>query len=187
MGPFMKQPNAQSLLDKKNIEQIRQQAKTSVESGAVTADYPLDLTEACNLLNSALATEILCVLRYRHHQIIAKGINYLQVADEFREHAEEEELHMMMIAERINQLGGNPDFNPQAVINKTLTEYGKGTSLPDMIKEDLIAERAVISFYRKLIEWFQADSTTRTMLEHILKDEEHHADELGNLLASKQH
>lgn len=183
----MKQPSAQSLLDKRNIDQIRQQAKSSVESGAVTADYPLDLTEACNLLNSALATEILCVLRYRHHQIIAKGINYIQISEEFREHAEEEEQHMLMIAERINQLGANPDFNPKSVIDKTLTEYGKGTDLQEMIKEDLIAERAVISFYRKLIEWFQADSTTRTMLEHILKDEEDHADELANLLALNKH
>lgn len=180
-------PNAQSLLDKKNIDQIRQQARTSVESGAVTSDYPLDLNEACDLLNSALATEILCVLRYRHHQVIAKGINYLQIADEFREHAQEEEHHMMMIAERICQLGGNPDFNPKSVIDKTLTEYGKGTTLQDMIKEDLIAERAVISFYRKLIEWFQADSTTRTMLEHVLKDEEDHADELADLLCSNKH
>lgn len=183
----MKQSSAQSLLDKKNIEQIRQQARTSVELGAVTTDYPLDIKEACNLLNSALATEILCVLRYRHHQIIAKGINYLQIADEFREHAVEEEEHMLMIAERINQLGGNPDFSPKSVMNNTLTEYGTGTSLQEMIKEDLIAERAVITFYRKLIEWFQADSTTRTMLEHILKDEEEHADELADLLCKNKH
>ena len=183
----MKQSSAQSLLDKKNIEHIRQQARTSVESGAVTTDYPLDIKEACKLLNSALATEILCVLRYRHHQIIAKGINYLQIADEFREHAVEEEEHMLMLAERINQLGGNPDFSPKSVIDNTLTEYGNGTTLQEMIKEDLIAERAVITFYRKLIEWFQADSTTRTMLEHILKDEEDHADELADLLCKNKH
>jgi len=183
----MKQSSAQSLLDKKNIEHIRQQARTSVESGAVTTDYPLDIKEACKLLNSALATEILCVLRYRHHQIIAKGINYLQIADEFREHAVEEEEHMLMLAERINQLGGNPDFSPKSVLDNTLTEYGTGTTLQEMIKEDLIAERAVITFYRKLIEWFQADSTTRTMLEHILKDEEDHADELADLLCKNKH
>ena len=168
-----------------NVEEIRSQAEKSIELGAVTKDYPLDIKKACKLLNDALATEILCVLRYRHHQIIAKGIDYLQVAQEFKEHAEQEEQHMLMIAERINQLGGDPDFNPKTLASRSLTEYGSCTSLTEMIKEDLIAERIVISVYRKMIEWFNKDTTTRAMLEEILKDEEDHANELADLLSKK--
>lgn len=169
-----------------NINEIKKQARESIDDGAVTEDYPLDVKQACTLLNTALATEIMCVLRYRHHQIIAKSIDFPQVAAEFKEHAEDEERHMLMIAERINQLGGNPDFNPATVCERTETEFGVGTSLQDMIKEDLIAERIVISIYRNLIEWFgTGDSTTRRMLEEILKDEEDHADELADLLCKK--
>jgi bacterioferritin len=102
-----------------DIEEIKKQASESLERGAVTKDYPLDLNQACELLNSALATEIMCVLRYRHHQIIAKSIDFPQVAAEFKEHAEDEERHMLMIAERINQLGGNPDFNPATINART--------------------------------------------------------------------
>jgi bacterioferritin len=168
-----------------NIEKIRTEAKESIDDGAVTKDYPLNLEQACQFLNEALATEILCVLRYRHHEIIAKGINYLQVAAEFKEHAEQEEQHMLMIAERINQLGGNPDFNPATIGQRSATEYGTGSTLTEMIKEDLIAERIVISVYRRMIHWFgEADPTTRRMLEVILEDEEDHADELATLLAS---
>lgn len=166
-----------------DVEKIREQAKQSIDEGAVTKDYPLDIEQACQLLNEALATEILCVLRYRHHEIIAKGINSIQVADEFKEHAEEEERHMLMIAERIDQLGGNPDFNPATILTRSATEYGTSTSLEGMIKEDLIAERIVISVYRKMITWFgEADPTTRRMLEDILEDEEEHADDLAALL-----
>lgn len=168
---------------KMDIQEIRNQAKKSLELGAVTKDYPLDINEACRLLNDALATEILCVLRYRHHQIIAKGIDYIQVSDEFREHAEQEEQHMLMIAERISQLGGDPDFNPSTINKRSVTEYGSGKSLKDMIEEDLVAERIVISVYRKMIEWFNADTTTRIMLEEILKDEEEHANDLADLLS----
>ncbi len=166
-----------------DLEEVREQAKQSIQDGAVTKDYPLDIKKACELLNNALATEILCVLRYRHHQVIAKGIDRPQVADEFKEHAEDEERHMMMIAERINQLGGNPDFNPHTVMQRTITEYGTSSDLEGMIKEDLIAERVVITVYRKMIEWFGShDPTTRRMLEKILKDEEDHADDLADLL-----
>lgn len=168
-----------------DVTQIKKQSAHSLDSGAVTDDYELDLQEACKLLNDALATEIMCVLRYRHHQIIAKGIDYLQIADEFKEHAEQEEKHMLMLAERINQLGGNPDFNPATIKERTATDYGTSNDLKTMIKEDLIAERIVITIYRKLIEWFGTqDPTTRRMLEDILIDEENHADELSHLLAS---
>jgi bacterioferritin len=167
------------------LDKIRLQAKESLDAGAVTKDYPIILKEAYKLLNDALATEILCVLRYRHHQIIAKGIDRIQIADEFEEHAIQEEKHMLMIAERINQLGGNPDFNPGSVMNRAVTDYGTATSLKEMIEEDLIAERTVITIYRKMIDWFQADSTTRRMLESILEDEEDHANDLADLLASQ--
>lgn len=158
-------------------------ASLSLQDGAVTKDYPLDLDIACQLLNEALATEILCILRYRHHQIIAKGINSIQVAAEFEEHALQEEQHMLMIAERINLLGGNPDFNPATIMLRTATEFGTGTDLQTMIKEDLVAERIAIMVYRKLIEWFgQGDPTTRRMLEVILEEEEEHANDLSDLL-----
>jgi bacterioferritin len=169
------------------ISDIRTKARESISSGAVTKDYPLDLEEACKLLNSALATEIMCVLRYRHHQIIAKGIDKPQVAAEFKEHAEDEERHMLMIAERINQLGGNPDLNPATISQRTATEYGTGTDLLKLIEEDLVAERIAIMVYREMIQWFGAgDPTTRRMLEKILKDEEDHADDLSDLMAAKK-
>lgn len=169
-----------------DIQEIRKQARQSLDDGAVTTDYPYNVDEACQLLNEALATEIMCVLRYRHHQIIAKGIDYLQVAQEFQEHAEQEEQHMLMIAERINQLGGNPDFNPITIAKRTATEYGSGSTLTEMIKEDLVAERIAIMVYRKMIAWFgEGDPTTRRMLEAILEDEEDHANELADLLSTQ--
>lgn len=168
------------------LAEIRKKARESLEQGAVTQDYPLDINEACKHLNDALATEIMCVLRYRHHQIIAKGIDYPQVAAEFAEHAEDEERHMLMIAERIDQLGGNPDFNPGTVMQRTATEYGMGDGLLELVKEDLIAERIAIMTYRELINWFGPhDPTTRRMLEEILKDEEDHANDLADLLIAK--
>lgn len=170
-----------------SLDEIKKQAKKSIDQGAVTQDYPLDLNQAYKLLNAALATEIMCVMRYRHHQIIAKGIDRPQVAAEFKEHADDEQKHMMMIAERINQLGGNPDFNPGTVSQRTATEYGTGNDLLKLIEEDLIAERIAIMVYRELIEWFgSGDPTTRRMLEGILKDEEDHADDLSDLLKIKK-
>ncbi|HVT62712.1 MAG TPA: DUF892 family protein [Legionellaceae bacterium] len=166
-----------------DLETIQQQAKQSIQEGAVTQDYALNIEDAIRHLNDALATEIMCVMRYRHHQIIAKGINRPQVAAEFLEHAQDEERHMMMIAERINQLGGDPDFNPSTIAARTATEYGSGQDLLKLIQEDLIAERIAIMVYRNLIQWFGLhDSTTRRMLEDILKDEEDHADDLSDLL-----
>ena len=170
-----------------NVDEVRQQARQSVEEGPITKDYALDREEACKLLNEALASEILCVLRYRHHQIIAKGIDYPQVAEEFAEHAASEHEHMMMIAERIDQLGGDPDFNPTTIANRSATEYGSSGSevqLTELIKEDLVAERIDIEIYRKLISYFgNADPTTRRMFEEILEDEEEHANDLADLLA----
>lgn len=168
-----------------DIEKIKKAARESIENGAVTKDYPLDLEQAYTLLNKALASEIMCVMRYKHHQIIAKGIDRPQIALEFEEHANDELRHMMMIAERINQLGGNPDLNPGTVLERTDTEYGKGTDLMTLVEEDLVAERIAIMVYRELINWFGAgDPTTRRMLEDILKDEEEHADDLSEILRS---
>lgn len=170
-----------------DLDKIKKEAREFLNEGAVTQDYPLNIEEACSHLNKALATEIMCVLRYRHHQIIAKGIDKPQVVAEFAEHAEDEERHMMMIAERINLLGGNPDFNPGTVMERTTTEYGSGDNLFKLIEEDLIAERIAIMIYRNLIEWFGTkDPTTRRMLEDILKDEEDHADDLSDLLQKKE-
>lgn len=169
-----------------NLAEIKKLARQSIEEGAVTQDYPLDLKQAHKILNDALATEIMCVLRYRHHQIIAKGIDRPQVAAEFEEHALDEERHMLMIAERINQLGGDPDFNPATVMQRTATDFGGGGDLLKLVEEDLIAERIAIMVYREMIEWFgRGDPTTRRMLEEILQDEEEHADDLSDLLSTK--
>jgi bacterioferritin len=168
-----------------DLNTIKRQANQSISQGAVTAAYPLDLAEACKKLNEALASEILCVLRYRHHQVVAKGINYPQVAAEFKEHAMNEEEHMIMIAERIDQLGGDPDMNPATVKGRSATDYGSQGDLATMIREDLVAERIAIEVYRHLIEWFgNGDPTTRRMLEIILADEEEHASDLADLLVS---
>lgn len=167
-----------------NLNEIKKQAGQSLEQGAITQDYPLDLEAACTYLNAALATEIMCVMRYRHHQIIAKGLNAPQIVAEFAEHADDEQRHMMMIAERINLLGGNPDFNPGTVLARTATEYGHGDDILKLVQDDLVAERIAIMVYRELIQWFgTSDPTTRRMLESILKDEEDHADDLSDLLS----
>jgi bacterioferritin len=168
-----------------DLDEVRRHAQESIQHGAVTADYPLDLHRTHELLNAALAAEILCVLRYRHHQIIAKGIDYPQVAAEFAEHAATEERHVMAIAERIDQLDGDPDFDPATICTRSATEYGTGTSLTEMITENLVAERVVIDIYRKMVTWFgNADPTSRRLLEQILAEEEEHANELASLLAS---
>ncbi len=168
-----------------DVKDVRKKAANLVECGAITSDYPLDLKMACKLLNDALASEILCVLRYRHHQITAKGIDFPQVAAEFEEHANDETQHTLMIAERIDQLGGDPDFNPDTISQRSPTQYGKTqNNLFEMITEDLVAERVAIDVYRKLVDWFgSGDPTTRRMLEQILKDEEDHANDLATLLA----
>lgn len=166
-----------------DIAKIKEQAKTSIEEGALTKDYALNIEDACKLLNDALASEIVCVLRYRYHQIIAKSIDKPQVVKEFEEHAMDEERHMMLIAERINQLGGEPDFNPSTITSRAATEYKSGKNLTDLIKENLIAERIAIMMYRELINWFGAqDPTTRRLLEDILKEEEDHANDLADLI-----
>jgi len=166
-----------------NIEEIRARARQKIEQGAVTEDYTLDPEKVVSILNEALATEIICVLRYRFHYFMATGIHSAAVAEEFLEHANEEQEHADTIAYRIKQLGGKPEMNPEVIIKNSHSEYKEGTSLADMIREDLIAERIAIGSYREIINFFgDHDSTSRTMMERILAKEEEHADELTDLL-----
>jgi len=149
----------------------------------VTAGYDADRKTVLKLLNDALATEILCVLRYRRHHFMAKGIDAKSVADEFLAHSNEEQGHADLLAERIVQLGGEPDFSPDSLSSRSHAEYVEGESLVGMIKEDLVAERIAIESYRDMIRYLgEKDSTTRRMLETILAVEEEHADDLSALL-----
>ncbi len=167
----------------KNIEEIRARARQKLEEGPVTADYRLDREQAIGILNEALATEIVCVLRYQFHYFMATGIHSAAVAEEFRQHATEEQEHANRIAERIKQLGGKPEMNPALVAQTSHTQYIEGTSLADMIREDLVAERIAIDTYRAIVTYFgDKDPTSRTMMEEILAKEEEHADELADLL-----
>ena len=167
----------------KDVEEIRQRALHKIEDGAVTRAYRGNKDNAIGILNEALATEIVCVLRYMHHYFMATGVHGKSVADEFKEHADAEREHADQIAERIQQLGGKPDFNPRSLLERSASQYVEGESLADMIREDLIAERMVIEVYTDMIRHFgDNDPTTRVMLEGILKDEEEHASDLTDLL-----
>lgn len=166
-----------------NVQEIRKRARQKIEQGAVTENYQLDPDRATGILNEALATEIVCILRYRFHYFMATGIHSSAVAEEFLEHANEEQEHADRIARRIKQLGGKPEMNPAMIVQNSHSEYKEGTSLADMIREDLIAERIAIETYREIIKFFaEKDSTSRVMLEEILAKEEEHADELTDLL-----
>jgi bacterioferritin len=149
----------------------------------VTQAYGADLPRVIQVLNEALATEIVCVLRYKRHYYTASGIHAGTVAAEFLEHAQEEQEHADMLAERIVQLGGDPDFNPDTLSTRTHTEYDASADLIDMIKEDLIAERVAIASYTEIVQWLgDGDPTTRRVFEHLLGQEEEHADDLRSLL-----
>jgi bacterioferritin len=167
----------------KDIEEIRERARRKIDEGAVTEAYGLDKNRAINVLNEALATEIVCVLRYMHHYFMATGVHGRAVADEFKEHADDEREHAGEIAERIQQLGGKPDFNPASLLQRSVSHYVEGETLADMIREDLIAERTVIDVYQEMIQFFgEKDPTTRRMLEHIKAEEEEHASDLSDYL-----
>jgi bacterioferritin len=166
-----------------DMKEIQRRAREHVEKGAVTPAYRGDVQTAVKLLNEALATEIVCVLRYRRHHFMASGIHYQSVADEFMEHAQEEQQHADRIAERIRQLGGAPDFNPQGLLARSHSQYAEGQSLMDMIKEDLIAERIAIESYLELIRFFgDNDPTSRRLMEEVLQQEEEHADDMATLM-----
>ncbi len=170
-----------------DVTTLRERARKSLGEGPVTPTYEGGVEQAIDLLQGALATEIVCVLRYQMHAISASGIDSKTVASEFEEHARSEAEHAKLLAERIDQLGGVPNFNPEGLASRSATEYGKAGNLVEMMKEDLIAERVVIDHYRELIRYFgDKDPTTRIMLEHLLADEEEHAADLHDLLVAHQ-
>lgn len=167
-----------------DIVTLRERARKHIEQGAVTAGYRGDRETIVKLLNEALATEIVCVLRYKRHYYTATGINAQSVAAEFLQHANEEQLHADQIAQRIVQLGGKPDFSPEGLATRSHAEYHDGEDLLEMVREDLIAERIAIESYGEMINYLgNDDPTTRRMLESILAMEEEHADDLSGLLA----
>ena len=168
-----------------DIKELQRRAREHVEKGAVTPAYRGDVETAVKLLNEALATEIVCVLRYRRHHYMAAGIHSQAVADEFMEHAREEQEHADRIAERIRQLGGAPNFNPEGLLTRSHAQYAEGNSLLDMIKEDLIAERIAIDSYSEIIRYLgDDDPTTRRLFEEILAKEEEHAEELASIISA---
>jgi bacterioferritin len=166
-----------------DIKTLRERARQHIEQGAVTEGYRADRTTVLRLLNEALATEIVCVLRYKRHYFMASGINAQSVAAEFLQHANEEQAHADEIAARIVQLGGEPNFSPEGLMSRSHAEYVEGDDLVSMIQEDLIAERIAIDSYREMIAYLDNDDpTSRRMLEGILAMEEEHADDLASLL-----
>ena len=166
-----------------SVSELRARARKKIEEGAVTDAYTLNPEEACSVLNEALATELVCVLRYRFHYFMASGIHSGAVAKEFLVHSNEEQGHADLLAERIKQLGGKPVMNPDLLSKLSHSEYKEGDTLSEMLKEDLIAERIAIESYNELITYFgDKDPTTRRMLEGILAVEEEHADELADFL-----
>lgn len=172
---------ASGISDRKTL---RANARKSIEDGAITPTYAADRKMVIKLLNDALATEWVCVLRYYRHYYMAKGMLADAVKAEFLEHAQQEQAHAGMLAERIVQLGGEPDFNPDTLTARAHAEYKEGGNLRDMVRENLIAERIAIDSYRQMIEYIgEQDSTTRRLLEEILAVEEEHADDMSDFLA----
>src|SRR5690242_9797896 len=167
-----------------DVTELRRRARQHIEDGAVTDSYRGNRETVINLLNDALATEIVCVLRYKRHYFMAQGIHADPIAQEFLTHANEEQGHADQIAARIIQLGGAPNFSPDGLLSRSHSEYVEGTTLVDMIKEDLVAERVAIDSYNEMIRYVgDNDVTTRRMLEGILAVEEEHADDLASFLA----
>lgn len=166
-----------------DIQELRRRARQHIENGAVTGGYRGDRDTVIRLLNEALATEIVCVLRYKRHYFMAQGIHADPIAAEFLQHANEEQAHADQIAGRIMQLGGQPNFSPEGMLTRSHSEYVEGTTLVDMIREDLIAERIAIDSYSEMIRYIGDDDiTTSRMLEGILAMEEEHADDLASFL-----
>jgi bacterioferritin len=166
-----------------DIKTLRERARKHIEQGAITEGYSADRETVIKILNESLATEIVCVLRYRRHYFMASGIHAEGVAAEFLQHANEEQGHADEIAQRIVQLGGAPNFNPEGLLSRSHAEYVEGDTLLDMIKEDLVAERIAIDSYREFVQYLgNDDPTTRRMMEGILAVEEEHAEDLVSML-----
>jgi bacterioferritin len=170
-----------------DVKTLRDRARAHIEDGAIGSNYVGDVNKTVAILQAVLATEIVCVLRYTMHSIAASGISSEGVKAEFAQHAKEEQEHMMEVAERINQLGGKPNFNPDGLLSRSTSQYVEGANLVDMIKENLVAERIAVDHYRELIRYFGDDDPgTRKMLEDILRVEEEHADDMHDLLIAHQ-
>ena len=170
-----------------DVTKLREQARASIEKGAVTPTYQGDAEQTIDILQSVLATEIVCVLRYTMNAISAAGIHSESVKEEFDEHAKEEQEHARSVAERINQLGGRPNFNPEGLASRSASQYVDTTDLVEMIKENLIAERIACDHYRELIRFFaDKDPTTRVLMESILSKEEEHANDMQDLLVAHE-
>ncbi len=166
-----------------DIRELRRRAREHMEMGAVTSGYKADREAVIRILNEVLATEIVCVLRYKRHYYMATGIHAQAVAEEFLEHAKEEQEHADVAAERITQLGGEPNFNPEGLATRSHSQYIEGTTLLDMVREDLIAERIAVDSYREIIRYLGDDDiTTRKAMEKIMGKEEEHADDMKKLL-----
>src|SRR5688572_24164882 len=166
-----------------DIKTLRERARAKMDEGPITDAYGADRKQVIEVLNEALATEIVCVLRYKRHYFMADGINGKSVADEFLQHANEEQMHADRIAQRIVQLGGEPDLSPDSLTSRSHAEYKEGENLVDMIKENLIAERIAIDSYMDMIRYIgNGDPTTRRLLEDVLAQEEEHADDMKTLL-----
>lgn len=170
-----------------DVKTLRDRARQHIADGSVTQNYEGDVQKTIEILQAVLATEIVCVLRYTMHAVAATGISSEGVKAEFATHAKEEQEHAMAVAERINQLGGRPDFNPTGLASRATSEYGNAMTLVDMIKENLIAERIAVEHYRELIRYFgNKDPSTRRMLEEILSVEEEHANDMHDLLVAHE-
>ena len=170
-----------------DIKEIRRKARQQLTEGAITENYGGKVEDAIDLLNHAVATEIVCVLRYKFHAVNATGLASESVKEEFAQHAEEEEEHLNLLSERINQLGGRPNLNPEGLLSRAATEFVEGENLVDMIKENLVAERIAVETYRDMVRYFgEKDPTTRVMLERILAQEEEHANDMHDLLVSHE-
>jgi len=166
-----------------DVKKIRERARNQMQAGAVTGGYKADQHQVSNVLNEVLATEIVCALRYKCHYYMAKGINSDSVRAEFLQNANEEQQHADWVAERIVQIGGEPNFDPQSLTSRSHAEYKPCDSLTDMIKEDLVAERIAVESYSEIIRWLgNDDPTSRVLMEQILKTEEEHADDMKTLL-----
>ncbi len=166
-----------------DVKELRRRARQHMEQGAVTSAYTADVKTVIRILNEVLATEIVCVLRYKRHYYMATGIHAQAVADEFLEHAQEEQEHADLAAERITQLGGEPNFSPEGLATRSHSQYIEGTSLLDMVREDLVAERIAVESYNEIIRYLgNDDPTTRRMIEKIMAKEEEHADDMKKLL-----
>lgn len=170
-----------------DVQTLRDRARQYLDQGAITQTYGADVQKTIEILQTVLATEIVCVLRYTMHSIAATGITSEGVKGEFAEHAREEQEHAMEIAERINQLGGKPDFNPEGLASRSASQYSEGENLIGMIRDNLIAERIAVDHYRELVRYFgDRDPTTRLLMERILAVEEEHANDMHDLLVAHE-